>query len=133
MRICITILLIISSSVLSFSQSAEELKLLKEHSCCNHHSAVRYKLTDANGGFANTLFVLYKVFLSSQDHQSCVFTPSCSEYALQSIKKQGFIRGVIDTFDRLTRCNGFSIENYPIDPKTNLLIDPVRDIHYEEP
>lgn len=130
MKICITILLVITSVALTFGQTTEELLLLKEN-CCNHnHSNQNYKLTDAHGGIVNTLFVIYKVFLSSQDHQSCVFTPSCSEYAVQSIKKQGLVRGSFDTFDRLTRCHGFGKENYTIDPNSNLLIDPVRDINY---
>lgn len=131
MRTCITILALVISPLILVGQSTEDLILLKDN-CCNHGHSTEYKLSDAHGGIVNTLFILYKVFLSSQDHQSCVFTPSCSEYAIQSIKKQGFVKGTIDTFDRLTRCHGFSAENYPIDPKTNLLIDPVRDLSYEK-
>ncbi|MCH8331153.1 MAG: membrane protein insertion efficiency factor YidD, partial [Bacteroidetes bacterium] len=48
-----------------------------------------------------------------------------SKYALQSIKKKGFIVGVINFFDRFSRCNGLSPEKYPIHPETKLLYDPV--------
>ncbi len=51
---------------------------------------------------------------------------------LKHLKKQGFILGMLDTFDRLMRCNGLSPEKYPLDYNSRLLIDPVRNIHYEE-
>ena len=78
------------------------------------------------------LFVTYKVFFSSQDYHSCVFTPSCSEYAVESVNRQGFIRGIFDSADRLTRCHGLRSTDYQFDPITNKLIDPVKDIRYEE-
>jgi putative membrane protein insertion efficiency factor len=71
------------------------------------------------------LFLVYKYFFSSQDKASCVFEPSCSEYAIKSIQKKGIIIGGLQAIDRLSRCNGFSRNNYPIDPKTKQLYDPV--------
>ena len=71
------------------------------------------------------LFLFYKSFISSQDAISCVFTPSCSEYALIAVKKQGAIIGMMNTFDRLTRCNGFSANNYEKAPNSYLLLDPL--------
>lgn len=71
------------------------------------------------------LFLFYKTFFSSQDANSCSFSPSCSEYGLQAVKKKGILLGIPATFDRLTRCNGLNPDKYPIDPKTGLLIDPV--------
>ncbi len=71
------------------------------------------------------LFLFYKEFVSSQDASSCSFTPSCSEYALLAIKKQGFVIGSINFFDRFSRCNGLSPEHYHRHPKTHLLNDPV--------
>ena len=35
----------------------------------------------------------------------CNFTPSCSEYAVQSIDRFGTIRGTVYAFRRLRRCN----------------------------
>ena len=71
------------------------------------------------------LFLFYKSFISSQDGTSCSFTPSCSEYGMEAVKKQGIILGVMNTFDRLTRCNALSPEKYTIHPTTHLLNDPV--------
>jgi uncharacterized protein len=72
--------------------------------------------------FSN-LFWCYKSFFSSQDINKCNFTPSCSEYALASIRKKGVFKGALQTFDRLSRCNGLAPEQYAIDPHTHLLID----------
>ena len=69
------------------------------------------------------LFLGYKKFISSQDGNNCVFTPSCSEYALMSIKKHGLIIGSANTFDRLTRCHGLSPEKYQRSAETGLMID----------
>ncbi|NUM32202.1 MAG: membrane protein insertion efficiency factor YidD [Bacteroidetes bacterium] len=71
-------------------------------------------------------FYFYKSFISSQDAQSCRFSPSCSEYAFQSIKKHGLIHGLIDFWDRFSRCNPMSSENYEYDPVNNLFLDPVQ-------
>lgn len=72
-------------------------------------------------------FLFYKAFISSQDNPSCVFTPSCSEYAIQSIQKSGFIVGWIKTFDRLSRCHGLvNHQHYPFDMEHNRYYDPVQ-------
>ena len=71
------------------------------------------------------LFLFYKTFLSSQDLNVCNFHPSCSEFAIQSIKRKGLILGGMKAFDRLGRCNGFSPEKYVIDFERKRLKDPV--------
>lgn len=71
------------------------------------------------------LFLFYKSFFSSQDNQRCSFHPSCSEYGLEAVKKFGVLRGMVSTFDRLTRCNGFSPRQYEIDFEHRRLKDPV--------
>lgn len=71
------------------------------------------------------LFLFYKTFLSSQDLNVCNFHPSCSEFAIQSIKRKGLILGGMKAFDRLGRCNGFSPEKYVIDIERKRLKDPV--------
>ncbi len=71
------------------------------------------------------LFLFYKSFLSSQDNQRCSFHPSCSEYGLEAVKKLGVVRGIMCTCDRLTRCNGFSPQQYDIDLERRRLKDPV--------
>lgn len=71
------------------------------------------------------LFLAYKNFISSQDLQRCTFHPSCSEYGMIAVKQLGAVRGMLSTFDRLTRCNGFSPEKYQIDYDRKLLLDDV--------
>lgn len=73
---------------------------------------------------ASSFFLVYKEFISSQDYISCVFHPSCSEYAIQAVQKQG-VMGVFNTFDRLTRCNALSPEQYEMYDETQLFYDPV--------
>ena len=73
-----------------------------------------------------SLFIFYKLFISSQDGNSCTFSPSCSEYMIQSIREKGIFIGALSGFDRLTRCNGLSPEKYSYDQEKKLFIDPVR-------
>lgn len=75
--------------------------------------------------FFSGLFLFYKTFISSQDGQSCSFTPSCSEFGMEAVKSQGVFIGILNTFDRLTRCNSLSPEKYTIHPHTHLLYDPL--------
>lgn len=37
--------------------------------------------------------------------RNCRFTPSCSQYSYESIKKYGVIKGIKMSIDRLSRCN----------------------------
>ncbi len=86
--------------------------------------------SDQETRVATGLFRFYKTAISSQDYYSCQFTPSCSEHAIQAIRKQGFLPGLLNSFDRLTRCNGLNRHHYPYDYEKHLLIDPVHDAHY---
>jgi putative component of membrane protein insertase Oxa1/YidC/SpoIIIJ protein YidD len=70
-------------------------------------------------------FVLYKEVISSQDVDACVFTPSCSVYAIESIKSEGIIIGFLSAMDRLTRCNPGRDKSLPVDQKTGKYYDPV--------
>ena len=78
------------------------------------------------------LFKFYKKFVSSQDANSCSFTPSCSVYALEAIEQQGLFIGWINFFDRFARCNGLSPGDYPVDKHEKLLLDPVKN-HQNQP
>jgi putative membrane protein insertion efficiency factor len=55
---------------------------------------------------------LYKAFLSPFLPPSCRFTPSCSEYAMQSVEKYGAIRGTWMTTKRILRCQPFCKGGY---------------------
>ena len=71
------------------------------------------------------LFLFYKEFVSSQDVDACIFTPSCSVYAIESIKTLGVFEGLCNAFDRMTRCHAFGVDYYPRHPHTHKAYDPV--------
>lgn len=73
----------------------------------------------------SALFLFYKEFISSQDVDACVFTPSCSVYAMESVKTKGIFIGICSAFDRLSRCHGFAAGYYPVHPQTHKYYDPV--------
>jgi|GEM_PF-786164 len=82
------------------------------------------KETDDGHGF---LYKTYQTFISSNDSNSCPFTPSCSAYASEALKKHGLIKGILKTGDRLQRCNGGPtlLSDYPINLEASRLADPV--------
>ena len=47
-------------------------------------------------------------------HNHCRYTPSCSRYTLESIKKYGFFKGWFLGIKRILRCNPFG--SYGYDP-----------------
>jgi hypothetical protein len=71
------------------------------------------------------LFVGYKKYVSSQDLGVCNFPPSCSEYAMISVRKMGVVKGVLNGFDRLTRCHPGAYGHYEWDFTHKKLQDPV--------
>jgi putative component of membrane protein insertase Oxa1/YidC/SpoIIIJ protein YidD len=108
------------------AQQIDELGLLQQ-SFSNEKKAKVYTEARNNKNELqftfSMMFLFYKSFISSQDNSRCNFTPSCSEYALQSIKKFGLIKGSLNAMDRLSRCNGMAPEQYEIDEHLHLLID----------
>lgn len=40
-------------------------------------------------------------------HSSCRFIPTCSEYAITSLERFGFIKGIYLSIKRILRCNPF--------------------------
>ncbi|MBN1210937.1 MAG: membrane protein insertion efficiency factor YidD [candidate division Zixibacteria bacterium] len=51
---------------------------------------------------------IYQTVVSSQDIEACNFEPSCSRFAAEAIRRGGFIKGVLLTADRLSRCHLFA-------------------------
>ncbi len=75
----------------------------------------------------STGFFIYKKVFSSQDKPSCVFTPSCSEFAVEAFRKKGVVVGWLQTFDRLSRCHGLvNHSHYHFDIEKNRFYDPVQ-------
>jgi putative component of membrane protein insertase Oxa1/YidC/SpoIIIJ protein YidD len=54
----------------------------------------------------------YQQYISDIRGNDCPMYPSCSNYALESIKEKGFVLGVINGMDRLLRC-GHEYKLYP--------------------
>ena len=42
-----------------------------------------------------------------QPHGACRFTPSCSHYAEEAIKRHGLVKGSVLTLKRLSKCHPF--------------------------
>ncbi|MFA9213819.1 MAG: membrane protein insertion efficiency factor YidD [Candidatus Methylacidiphilales bacterium] len=51
------------------------------------------------------LMFFYQNVLSTQINAGCIYSPSCSEFSKQSIKKYGLIKGILLSADRVQRCN----------------------------
>jgi putative membrane protein insertion efficiency factor len=54
---------------------------------------------------AISILKFYKGFISPLLPPVCRFTPSCSEYAMESYRIHGFARATYLTITRLLRCN----------------------------
>ncbi|PKP50916.1 MAG: membrane protein insertion efficiency factor YidD [Bacteroidetes bacterium HGW-Bacteroidetes-1] len=131
MKICFTIMLFLFISNVIGQQSNEKfiyrvkdivrLQVDKPH----QHKFYHYLADCSNEAdvILTTFFIGYKNMFSNQDSRSCTFEPSCSVYAIETIKENGFFIGFFDSVDRLTRCNGLSPENYDINIDKHLLID----------
>lgn len=61
----------------------------------------------------------YQIHLSPKLESNCLFEPSCSNYALQTMQKYGLIKGALKSLFRLLKCNSFTAKLNPgriIDP-----------------
>lgn len=116
-----------------FSDSREDLRfilqsrgLIKESQdeTANDSTPLHEDVTNELKLFAFLALRFYQLVISTQDRPSCMFTPSCSQYAMAAIRKYGFFRGVLMAADRLQRCNGWGRDLYPLDLATGKLYDP---------
>lgn len=134
MRRVITIFIITCiaslSSLQGFSQNENDREFVSQLSLKTEHiHKFEFVGFDQSGArmIATNLFVLYKRYVSSQDGMSCGFTPSCSQYAFNSIQQLGFLKGLLNALDRITRCHSFNQNEYPL--IGNLKLDPVCPTH----
>ena len=51
---------------------------------------------------------LYQRFLSPGIPRRCKYHPTCSEYAVQAVRRYGVLRGTVLAVWRLLRCNPWS-------------------------
>lgn len=55
----------------------------------------------------------YKKYLSPlKGHATCIYTPTCSAYAIEALEKYGAIKGGYLTVKRILKCNPFSKGGY---------------------
>jgi len=132
----VSIIILISTwHCLSYSQTSDEINSMKiyprEESENQYIDSSRINNSEYELIFGS-LFRFYKNHISAHDAGNCVFQPSCSEYALSAIKKQGVLIGMINSIDRITQCNKRSRGYFLLKTGEGLILDPVRNVHYEE-
>lgn len=70
----------------------------------------------ALGRFLSWLLILpirfYRSFISPLKPPSCRFTPTCSEYAIQALRKHGPVKGLALAVWRILRCNPWGGSGY---------------------
>jgi uncharacterized protein len=124
----IAIILFITIPLEGFAQNLGDLKKMENIFAENKHTSNwRGQLKNNKNELSfifSAFFVLYKEVFSSQDVDACVFTPSCSVYAIESIKRKGVIVGFFTAIDRLTRCNPGRNKKIPVDLATGKYYDP---------
>ena len=59
-----------------------------------------------------TFIIFYQRFVSPLTAPACRFYPSCSEYALQAIKRYGLWRGLWLFLRRILKCHPFHPGGY---------------------
>ncbi len=58
------------------------------------------------------LIRLYQLTLSPILGRSCRFTPSCSHYGIEALKKHGLLKGIWLTAKRISRCHPWGGHGY---------------------
>ena len=54
----------------------------------------------------------YKLIISPMLGSNCRFMPTCSEYALESLKAYGLIKGIYLTIKRIGKCHPWGSNGY---------------------
>lgn len=56
---------------------------------------------------------IYRKFLSPlKGRGTCIYTPTCSQYAIEALQKYGTIKGSLLSIWRILRCNPFAKGGY---------------------
>ncbi len=92
-----------------------------------NHNVYLTRSTNEIEATAAIFYSVYKNYISTQDMGSCVFHPSCSTYAIESLQNDNPLKAYLKVFDRLTRCHTFSTPGqYKPYKNTGLLYDPIK-------
>lgn len=57
------------------------------------------------GGETNPLIRFYQNYISPLSGSTCHYTPTCSRYTAEAIRKFGLLKGMLMGTDRLIRCH----------------------------
>ena len=58
------------------------------------------------------LIEVYQKRISKYTKRNCRFYPTCSEYSKQAILKYGFLKGVLLSIKRISKCHPFNTGGY---------------------
>lgn len=56
-------------------------------------------------GFGIALIKFYQWFISPFLPPSCRYTPTCSQYGIEALKKHGLFKGSLLTLKRISKCH----------------------------
>ena len=65
------------------------------------------------------LIKFYRKQISPVLGKNCIYTPTCSQYAIEAIEIHGCIKGVYYAIKRILRCNPLSKGGYDPVPQKN--------------
>lgn len=68
--------------------------------------------------FCIKILKFYKKYISKGLNSGCIFTPTCSIYAIEALEKYSFIKAFTLILFRILRCNPFNVGGFdpPDDP-----------------
>ena len=69
-------------------------------------------LSKGLSGFMLALIAFYRNCISPMLPPTCRYTPTCSQYAVEAIKKYGPLKGGWLAFKRILRCHPFGGSGY---------------------
>jgi hypothetical protein len=78
---------------------------------------------------AIALVYLYRYTLGLLFPASCKYYPSCSSYAIEVLRRYGFVRGTLLTGWRLLRCNPWSAGGVDLPEDACLFGRPLHHLH----
>lgn len=55
---------------------------------------------------------IYQKYISPIKGKTCRFYPTCSQYALEALKKYGFVKGSYLSIKRISKCHPFHPGGY---------------------
>ncbi|MGM0441853.1 MAG: membrane protein insertion efficiency factor YidD [Elusimicrobiota bacterium] len=66
------------------------------------------KIVDLVNGLLIIFIKFYQKIISPVLGNNCRFTPTCSNYFIESLKQKGLFKGSVAGFYRIIRCNPFN-------------------------